>query len=213
MRTLAIILLASAAALPLASAAQAADLAAPLAPPPAATVAPAPTTNWAGAYLGANIGYGWGTVTSSAGTINPQGGMIGGQIGYNFYLSDGVVLGAQADMDWSNITDSNATYTDTIQWNGALTGHLGFAWDAVMPYVLGGVAFANNKVEAGGGSQDQWHTGWTVGAGAEVMLADNLSAFAEYRYSDYGTKDYGGVGVTGVHPTDNTVRAGLNFHF
>lgn len=197
MRTMTKALLATAAVMALAPAAQAADLLAPAAP--VAPVVVAPTVNWEGAYIGANVGYGWGTV-GGIGDIN--GGQIGGQIGYNFYLSDGVVLGVQADVDWANQTGGG----DTLGWDGALTGHLGFAWDAVMPYVLGGVAFAGND----DGTGEQTHTGWTVGGGLEVMLADSLSAFAEYRYADLGTQTYAGVDR---RLTDNTVRVGLNFHF
>jgi outer membrane immunogenic protein len=197
MRMMSKALLATAAVFGFASATQAADLMAPMAPAAAAVVAP--TTSWAGPYVGANVGYGWGTVTPGG---DLSGGMVGGQIGYNFYLSDNFVLGVQGDVDWANQTGAGAT----INWLGAVTGHVGFAWDAFMPYVLGGVAFANNTMAGTTNTQ----TGWTVGGGAEVMLADNLSAFAEYRYSDYGTASYGGVNES---LTDNTVRVGLNFHF
>lgn len=216
MRKLAILLLASAAATSLAAAANAADLSAPMAPPTMAP-APAPASNWTGAYVGANLGYSWDKVTADTGfgsEIDGNGGFVGGQVGYNFQLDNGVVVGLQGDLDWANIkgTDTNGL-TDTIDWTGAITGHVGYAFDAVMPYVLGGVAFANNKIESGANSETQVHTGWTVGAGAEVMLASNISAFAEYRYSDYGSKDYTNPAATGVHPTDNSIRAGLNFHF
>ncbi len=42
------------------------------------------------------------------------------------------------------------------------------------------------------------------------MLADQLSANVEYRYSDYGSQNYNGeyVGIS-----DNTLRVGLNYHF
>jgi outer membrane immunogenic protein len=213
MRKLAIILLASAAAVPMASAAQAADLLAPMAPPAAAPAPIAPTTNWQGAYVGANVGYGWGTVTSGLGTLSPSGITVGGQVGYNFVLGNNFVVGVQGDANWNDFSSSNVAYSNDIDWTGAVVGRLGFAWDAVMPYALGGVAFANNTVSSGGVTESQVQTGWTVGGGAEVMLADNLSAFAEYRYSDYGTRDYNTAGVLGVHPTDNTVRVGLNFHF
>ena len=72
-----------------ASSAYAADL--PYSPPPSnsAIYAPAPVYNWTGFYVGASAGYGWGTATastSSAFNISPDGGLVGGQIGYNYQL-------------------------------------------------------------------------------------------------------------------------------
>ena len=161
---------------------------------PNATVSKA--ANWEGAYLGANIGYSAAHSDYTGGTIGDfdmSGGFVGGQVGYNFHLTDGVVLGVQADLDWANISGSDSGISDTINWMGSVTGHLGFALDNVMPYVLGGLAFADSTrthTSPTTESNSQGHAGWTVGAGFQVMLADNISAFAEFRYSDFGARTY-----------------------
>ena len=62
--------------------------------------------------------------------------------------------------------------------------------------------------------------GWTAGAGAEWMFANQWSAKVEYLYMDYGHINDGftGVGTLAVlgissHVTDNVLRAGVNLHF
>jgi opacity protein-like surface antigen len=221
--------------------ASAADL---ITPPPAAPVASA--TDWSGPYIGANVGYGPGT--ASLGTFfidGPEGGgnvsfsglFVGGQVGYNYQLSNGLVFGGEADLNWSNESGSTSvtsngngfSINDNLNWFGAVTGHVGYAWDNVMPYVLGGVAFANNTFgesclgEACGEfpdfSSSATHMGYTVGGGVAAMLTDHISGFVEARYADYGSANYTFSPIPGESETfpislvDTTVRAGLNFHF
>ena len=213
------ILLSAAAVVAFSSSAMAADLMVPAAPAPAVV---APSTNWDGAYIGATLGYGWGFAdhTSGPGTndISTSGLFVGGQVGYNFSLSDNIVAGIQGDLNWSNEQGSIpafGTTTQRINWDGAVMGRLGMSFDTILPYVEAGVAFANaTRSNSGPTSTTNTQTGWAVGAGVEFMLADNLSANAEYRYSDYGSAVYntGGTPPT-IHLTDSTVRFGLNYHF
>lgn len=82
-----------------------------------------------------------------------------------------------------------------------------------MPYLTGGLAVANATREAFT-TDTQTHIGWTVGAGVDVAVADNVSLNLEYRYSDYGSKVYGTGGTAPtVDLTSHAVRAGVNFHF
>ncbi|MDR3472733.1 MAG: porin family protein [Devosia sp.] len=211
------------AVLAISGSAMAADLSMPM--KAAAPVAAVPSS-WDGAYIGGNAGYAWDhadhTVDNPIGDFDMTGGFVGGQIGYNFHLTDGVVLGVQGDIEWSHITGTDATITsitNTINWTGAVTARLGYDAGQFMPYVLGGVAMANNTgTGPSSTSQDENHTGWTIGAGLEAQLADNLSGFVEYRYSDYGQATYSNLpnpvaGGPIIDLTSSTVRAGLNYHF
>jgi outer membrane immunogenic protein len=194
----------------LTSGAMAADL---YVPPAAPAMAPAPSTSWDGPYIGATLGYSWGTADStvsggSGASASISGFEAGGQIGYNFHVADSIVLGVQGDLNWSNQNAAALSGTSyTMNWNGAVVGRLGVDMGEFLPYVEAGVAFANADWASVGTAT---HTGWTVGAGVEFMLADNLSANVEARYADYGTSSYGG---TNLHLTDTQVRVGLNWHF
>ncbi|HTJ56015.1 MAG TPA: outer membrane protein [Devosiaceae bacterium] len=194
------ILLAAATVAALSSGAMAADLSIPAQPAPVVS-APA-ATNWDGPYIGATVGYGWSQLsdsnTAGFGTFNTNGWSLGAQLGYNFHLADQIVAGVQGNIDWNNYYNQ---FQDS-SWSGAIVGRLGVDVDSILPYVEAGVAFANIN----DGYTNGTRTGWTAGAGVEFMLASQISANVEYRYSDYGTQD-------NVRATDNAIRVGLNYHF
>ena len=188
-------------------AAHAADLM--VQPKPMAVAATAAATNWDGPYIGAHLGYGWGTATATTASTSLTGFSAGGQAGYNFHLSDSIVAGIEGDASWNNEQGSfSGTTPMRINWDGSVRGRLGVDMGDIMPYATAGVAFANATA---GSVYTQTHTGWTVGAGVEFMMASNLSANVEYRYSDYGTQTY--AGSTPIALTDNSLRVGLNYHF
>ena len=74
-----------------------------------------------------------------------------------------------------------------------------------MPFVTAGIAVARPQTAAIAYTR----AGFTAGAGAEFVLSERLTAKAEFRYSDFGSADYGYM----LHVTAGTVRAGLNYHF
>ena len=206
------ILLSAAAVAALSTGAMAADLAMPS---HAAYVA-APATNWDGPYIGANLGYAWGTSTDaddSSISGNTSGFQAGVQAGYNFHVADSIVVGVQGDIDWSNQSGTNTDIDVTAneRWSGALVGRVGVDMGEWLPYVEAGVAFSNaDGGPTGGTMQNATYTGWTVGAGVQVMLAQNLSADVEYRYNNYGTQTYYGYKA---NFNDSQIRVGLNWHF
>ena len=185
----------------------------------------APAGGWEGAYVGIHGGYAWGDADSSTGDIGDHdlgGGCFGAQVGYNFVLTEGLILGLQGDISWADIGGTEnygfVEITDSINWTGSATVHLGFDGGVFMPYVLGGLAFANNEHSddvVGFADDSQTHIGYTVGAGVAVMVSESVSAFVEARYSDYGTKtyDFGGGFQPDIALSDTSVRAGVNFHF
>ena len=233
----------------LTSGAMAADLAKPMkmAPVMAAPVA----SNWDGAYIGANIAYGPGSATSTSAhyyddtsdtittddSLDFSGLSVGGQIGYNFHLSDKLVGGIEGSLNWANESGTAGDdqdypgITQTINWDGNLVARLGLDMGQFLPYIDGGLAFANSTRDSSGcatsgpgrcyfedsshKSDTQTQMGWTVGVGVEGKITDNMSAFVAYNYADYGNADYntGGYYIPSVHLTDNIVKGGINFHF
>jgi outer membrane immunogenic protein len=217
--------------------------------PPA--VAP-PPYSWTGVYVGGNAGYSVGHDHSTATllgvqntalpvlsqesfTLAPEGWLGGGQIGFNWQTGH-LVLGAEADWQWSGQQDSacNCQFpivlAQKLKSFGTARARVGYAADAWLWYATGGVAWGRISNTAmlppfGVVSFDQSKSGWVVGAGFETALWGNWTAKLEYLYMDLG-------GATGsanfvVEPTlpiienltgtttfrDHILRAGVNYKF
>lgn len=219
MNRFAIALLAGVAGVSVMSSAFAADL---IISEPAPAVGVVSTTgNWDGLFLGAFAGYGWGTVTDEDGYIDPAGTefdttgwQLGVAAGANFTVSEAIVAGLVADIAWSDISGTSpAGLESKTDWQGSVRGRLGFDGGAFLPYVTGGLAFANNTLTDGAIEDSQTHIGWTLGAGVEFAVADNVSLDLQYRYSDFGKKTYDLGGPTDFSLTSHAVTAGINFRF
>ena len=221
MNRLSIVLVAGVSALALTSAVSAADLI--IEEPYVAPVVD--TGDWEGPFIGVFAGYGWGTVTDDTATgiyldtvdeLDLAGWLVGLDVGYNFYLSEGIVLGVVADIAWSDIsgTDSITTATFDTDWLGSVRGRLGFDGGAFMPYLTAGLAVAGtNATDPAAVSDSATHIGWTVGAGVEIAATEDLSIDILYRYSDYGAQDYALTLPTTLSLTTHTIQAGLHWNF
>ena len=205
-----------------ASVASAADLSRRYPPPPAAPIY-APVYNWTGFYIGVNGGGAFGHSNwDSAGGFNLTGGLLGGTIGYNWQPGS-LVLGIESDLDWSGISGSTTNLCPlgcktANSWLGTVRGRVGYAFDRIMPYVTGGLAFGNIKASTPGfPGIDNANTGWTVGAGLEVAIGGGWTAKAEYLFVDLGSANCGFN--CGALVNDNIsfrasiVRGGLNYRF
>jgi len=81
-----------------------------------------------------------------------------------------------------------------------LGGKFGYAFCHWLPYVTGGVAWADTDisgrlVEPGTeifleGSRDNTQTGWFVGGGLEYMLTDHWRLRTQYQYCDFGSTGF-----------------------
>ncbi len=163
---------------------------------------PAAMYDWSGFYAGIAAGYGTGDADydvfddgTGIGGDRSALFLLGGVVGYN-YQAGAWVFGVEGDLFWSGIDGSTADFGTTIdseiEWMGSVRGRVGYAFDNILPYLTAGVAFANNDVSVGGfGSDDNTHIGWTAGVGVEIGLTQNLSTSLEYRYTDFGSEDYG----------------------
>jgi len=183
--------------------AQAADLPAarPISKAPAPVAAPA--HDWSGIYVGAQVGYGWGSSdgTQNAGgtffpvvpyTLDPGGVLAGGHLGFNYQIG-ALVMGAEADLEASNlhgdttIAAFNQTYFFNVKADtlASARGRVGWAHESLLLYATGGVAWGHVTTPPLD-TLNGWRTGWTAGAGAEYALPRNWSAKVEYRFTDLG---------------------------
>jgi outer membrane immunogenic protein len=179
--------------------------------------------NWTGFYLGINGGGGFGHSTwDSTGGFDVSGGVVGGTIGYNWQTGPWV-FGLEGDIDWSNISGSTNVLcplgcTTRNDWLGTARGRVGYAFDRIMPYLTGGLAFGNIKAATPFlPGKDETNAGWTIGGGLEVALTGNWSAKAEYLYVDLG-KTNCGLGcsafvVDNASFTTHLLRGGVNYRF
>lgn len=220
MNRFAIALLAGVAGVSVMSSAFAADL---IISEPAPAVGVVSTTgNWDGLFLGAFAGYGWGTLDDSVNSgldvtddeLDLTGWQVGVSAGANFTVSEAIVAGIVGDIAWTDLNgDVDADSSYSVDWTGSLRGRLGFDGGAFLPYVTAGVAFANTTVTDAALEDTQTHIGWTVGAGVEFAVADNVSLDLQYRYTDFGSKTYDLGGPTDFSLTSHAVTAGVNFRF
>jgi outer membrane immunogenic protein len=203
--------------------------------PPAGT-----TYNWSGLYFGVNGGYGMGQTTGDwfgvrGGNFNIEGALFGGQIGLNYqFPASPLVIGVEADWDWSDIKGSSTlsgpgvtiTHSVAIEDLGTVRGRVGYAWDRILIYGTGGVAWSHKApvdFTCSGGcvppAANDSHSlnGYTVGGGVEYGITPNLSAKAEYLYARLEPTDYfvklGCTGICSVGANVNLVRLGLNWRF
>lgn len=215
-----------------AASAYAADLPFLEPPPEAAPV----LVDWSGLYVG--IGGGGGAAVYDtdfnigAATLNidgfgGEGWLVEGRLGYDFQFGNWFVLGALADVHWSDIdTEATLTIGGVNVATASLESELGFdvmgragalVNDRALLYVLGGWAWQEFEGSAsipGLGidvSDDEDSDGFTVGAGAEILATDNLSVLLEYRYTQLDEIDFGTGGVVEIDPSLHTARLGVNY--
>lgn len=209
MRNLFSALLGSAAAAGLSlSAAFAADL--PMRGAPPAPYVGIPVFTWTGFYVGANVGYGFGT--SNSGLYDPTYGAItassasnggilgGGQVGFNYQFTpgSGFVVGLEADIQAASLGASSVTYTigtrpyydvgSSLDWFGTARARAGYAFDRFLVYGTGGFAYGGGSANTNysslypSTSAAGTRTGYAVGGGVEYAFTNNLSAKIEGLY-------------------------------
>ncbi|NLR95599.1 porin family protein [Rhizobium sp. P38BS-XIX] len=186
MRTLVTTLMVSALALGGYTAAHAADAVEQIPQPPVAQDAPPAVNNWSGFYIG-------GAGDWNAGHFNRNGDAyaFGGQAftGYNWQQGQ-IVYGVEADLGYSGADSTRNGLTAKNGVNGSVRGRLGYDFNPFMLYGTAGLALGQNKLSDDTSSDSKTAVGYTVGAGAETMLTNNITARLEYRYTDYGKKNF-----------------------
>jgi outer membrane immunogenic protein len=207
-----------------AGSAMAADLPthkAPFAPAPMYTQ---PAFTWTGFYVGINGGYGFGGI-GDTNFGNPNGGFVGGTVGYNYQMGQ-FVVGGEADLDWADLGAKN-TFTNFAYNNyhvNAITTErlrLGYAVDRALFYVTGGYAGVSTHASITDnfntvyGTQDSWRSGGVVGGGIEYAFTNNITAKAEFLWAPLQDVTYwaGTPDAETNHLSVSLARVGVNFKF
>jgi outer membrane immunogenic protein len=157
--------------------------------------------NWTGFYVGAHIGWGF-EHTSGVGGVDADGVIGGFQGGYNWQFNRNWVFGVEADISFTDINDGTLGIPVHVDYVGTARARLGYAWDRMMLYGTGGLAF----VRAGGAGIHQSDTGYALGAGLEWAFAPRWSAKVEYIYHGFNDAVVGDSDI-------QTVKFGVNYRF
>jgi len=201
----------------------AADLPNQKGPPPAPAQVYAPPFSWTGLYAGINVGGAFGDL-SNTNFSNPNGGVFGGQVGYNLQINQ-FVAGVEADLDGTSAIANNTYALGTNKFaTGLMTTErvrAGLAMDRTLLFLTAGYAGIdtrasyNDTVNGLAGWQQSWRNGAAVGGGVEYAFTNNISVKAEYLYTPFVDQTYfaGTPDAEKNSFSTNTVRAGLNYKF
>ncbi|GJD50927.1 hypothetical protein OPKNFCMD_3676 [Methylobacterium crusticola] len=133
---------------------------------------------------------------------NEQDGLanIGGGFGYNYQFTpgSGFVVGVQADWAWTDLHKNTfylspvldpSAYRQELEWLGTVVGRVGYAFDRVFVYGMGGFAYGSVQYDA---------NFYTQGTSSRPLAL----AYAG-RYNDIETGFAYGGGIEYAIPTDS----------
>jgi outer membrane immunogenic protein len=179
---------------------------------------------------------------AATGNLRPAGVIGGAQVGANYEFAPWVVglegswtdsaidgntlIGCTGHCAIGTTTIAQERFTSQAQWFAALTGRFGYAANDWLFYGKAGGAWMDVRytedllttgapVTAATQVFTDNRTGFTVGAGIEFGLVENLSAKIEYDFYDFGSKNYNFNAITPVSVSSNlhTIIVGLNYKF
>ncbi|MDQ0458246.1 outer membrane protein [Rhizobium paknamense] len=164
--------------------------------------------DWSGFYLGVQGGYNWNQIKAFGSKTDRDGGSVGAHAGYNFQ-SGSIVYGIENDFNYSFDDKGNAK----SEWDASGRARVGYTMDRTLIFATAGLAAAGAKADVpASGKKDEILIGWTAGAGIEHALTDHILIRGEYRYSDFGKKDFGGS-VGDFSATQHKVVVGASYKF
>lgn len=182
----------------------------------AADLMDAPVTDyWTGLYVGGQVGYydaSW-DLPGGAPTFGAGDGLaLGGYAGFNYQMSNNLVVGIEGDYNAALGEDIiNGPPFQTASF-GSVRARVGYAMDATMLYVTGGLAIIDGEASFAGPPDPGFGVGFAVGGGVEHFLTDMISVKLEYLYmasSELGSPPFPSATDYELH----TVRTGVAVHF
>lgn len=170
------------------------------------------------------------------GTANASGFLAGGQAGFDFQTGM-FVWGILADGSWADLTGNSGcffgaipgatqTCSQSINSLGTIAARVGAAYNNFLFYFTTGGAWEHEQLQntclpvavcapPSTLSATGVNWGWTVGVGLEWAFARDWSAFLQYNFVDFGTRDvsFAGVFTEDIRENTNIVKAGVNYRF
>lgn len=146
---------------------------------------------------------------------NSSGFAYGGQIGYDFKLSDKFVLGAEAFATG----DSSKIEFDDVSADGGralgLAARAGvLAGPRTLVYLKGGWENGRFTFDDGVDRASANRDGWTLGGGIEQMVTENVSARVEYRHTKFNSFTVDGIDDgASARFNRNRIMVGVNYRF
>jgi len=165
--------------------------------------------SWAGPYLGATLGYEWGTVSNNP--TRPAGVAGGIEAGYNWQRG-AFVFGGEADIQLSSADDTLSPFEFSNPWFGTVRGRAGAALNSVLLYGTAGLAYGELRANTFNLTESHVGVGWTAGVGIEVGLTPRWSAKAEWLYLNLSGQSFSVTGTSNGLAAD-LLRMGVNYRF
>lgn len=190
--------------------------------------APAQYMTWTGPYVGLSVGYHSGKFTESGCVglcpVNPtmKGAFLMAQFGYDYQLANNIVIGAFGAIPLTqlkstvNIGLPGFDFHVKPRFVANLNARIGYAYQNWLPYIFGGVAFANVKIHSDITNLDYRgsYTGGVIGAGVEYAMTRNWSLDAKYSYIHLPKQTYNfGAGPEQFGENSHNVMLGVNYRF
>jgi outer membrane immunogenic protein len=208
----------------------------------------ASTFRWSGVYVGGNAGFGWNnydsTTTNTAnGVTTPtsatnNGALGGGQVGFNYLVAPLWLVGVEADVDGATISKdtqtenaagvTTATSTSSTKAIGTVRGGVGYAWNAMLLSVNGGLAWHRvnatrtqvtghlNNATAGTVEDNSYSSpGWTLGGEAAAGLHDQWVVKGEYLFLHFSHTTTTPMSLLSTTTTGHLqmIRVGMSYLF
>lgn len=199
-----------------------------LAPTSALAADPLSAVNWTGSYVGVQVGVvdmgsDWSVSDVIFGDVSAalgDGAFLAGVFAGHDVLMDGYVLGAEADFNFMDVSDSQTwmdggeglTVTTSISNLASLRGRIGMPWQGLLFYATAGVATGNvtasydvYSIANVGSDSHKFKLGLVAGAGVETQISENIALRLQGLYYNFGdttfdnTDGYGSTYAADAH--------------
>jgi outer membrane immunogenic protein len=169
-----------------------------------------PGLDWSSFYVTGGGGGSFGKFHGALGTVG---------VGVNFESYSRFVVGAEADWSLENFNYQGGCTNCSFEthWLTTERARVGYSIGRTLLFATGGLAVGDLRImNPAVGSSATTKTGYSVGGGVEVDLAQNWSVRADYLHVDLGNSNCGalcGGGIGNTSITDDVARVSIVFRF